>query len=68
MEGKLCSIPYKKYSTVAEAKSACTSDARCKAVYAIFCDSIGTSVKLCPTVTAYYDNSNSCVYEKGKIW
>ena len=73
MGGKWCDEKYGEYSSVEDAKSACSADSNCQAVYDGGCDESQDDVYLC-SLGQIYRNSDgndlwesSCIYEKGGI-
>ena len=56
---------YGNYFSLKSAKSACSVDINCKAVYDEHCDNEGTFY-LCPATATLESSQHSCVYEKSK--
>ena len=61
--GKSCfNDKYESYYTLQDAKLACSSDPRCKAIYEDGCND--SEFFLCPESATFYDSWFSCIFEK----
>ena len=69
MTGKHCFYDkYGSYSSLVEAKHACTRDSNCGFVYDNSCDESQNDIYLCPKGINLDSSSSSCIYQEGKIF
>ena len=67
-ERKFCTVCIDRFDTYEDAKSACEQEKKCKAVYDLFCDGIGSfcTCKLSGIVEQKHPKARDCIYRKGK--
>ena len=58
---------YGSFANIRDAKTACATDAGCKAVYDAGCNETASGIHLCPVGTIQGGKESSCIYAKSKM-